>query len=206
MLSQTTSPFRQTTAAYGYSPKSTAWIARAMQRSIMARSKSAAVCVRGNIRRLNRSASQRWVRPRGVKSGGRLSARRAVGGGLAFRAFKLAASPAPQRLDFLRRLAAAGVFGDAEARSDRILEIDARRQHRLGEHAEAREVACGFAGARATIGRGTLIEHECRLALGQKDGAEGRRRRVDIQAGGTRREQAEIGGLGDEAHRRAVGA
>ena len=44
------------------------------------------------------------------------------------------------------------------------------------------------------------------LALGQKDGAERPGRRVDIEAGRTRRQQAPIRGLGDEADSGAVGA
>ena len=47
------------------------------------------------------------------------------------------ANPVPQGLDFLRRLSAAGVLGDAEAGRDRILKIDARGQHRFGEYAKA---------------------------------------------------------------------
>jgi len=47
------------------------------------------------------------------------------------------ANPAPQCLDFLRRLAAAGVLGDAEASGDRIWKVDARGQLRLGESAKA---------------------------------------------------------------------
>ena len=47
------------------------------------------------------------------------------------------ANPVPQGLDFLRRLSAAGVLGDAEAGRDRILKIDARGQHRFGENAKA---------------------------------------------------------------------
>jgi hypothetical protein len=43
MLSQRISPSRHITAAYGYSPASTALIASAMQRSIIARSKTSAV-------------------------------------------------------------------------------------------------------------------------------------------------------------------
>jgi len=49
MPSEITSPSRQITAAYGYSPTSTAWIASAMQRSIIARSKASAVDLLGII-------------------------------------------------------------------------------------------------------------------------------------------------------------
>ena len=50
---------------------------------------------------------------------------------------KLRANPAPKGLDFLRRLAVAGVLGDAEAGRDRIRKIDARGQLRRGEHTKA---------------------------------------------------------------------
>jgi hypothetical protein len=50
---------------------------------------------------------------------------------------ELRANPTPKSFDLLRSLAATGVLSNAEAGSDRILKIDARRQHRLGENAKA---------------------------------------------------------------------
>ena len=45
---------------------------------------------------------------------------------------QLGTNPTPERLDILRRPASAGVLCYTEARGNRILKIDARRQHRLG--------------------------------------------------------------------------
>jgi hypothetical protein len=50
---------------------------------------------------------------------------------------KLQATPIPQRGDFLGRLAAAGVFGDAESRGNGILKIHARRQNRFSQDPKA---------------------------------------------------------------------
>ena len=50
---------------------------------------------------------------------------------------ELRANPTPKSVDLLRSLAVAGVLSNAEAGSNRILKIDARRQHRLGENAKA---------------------------------------------------------------------
>ena len=119
---------------------------------------------------------------------------------------ELRSDPGPQRLNFLRRPAFAGIFGHAEAFRDRILIIDARREHRLGQDAELRQVSGGIAGPRATRRRRTLIEDKSRLAFCQIDGAERAGRRLDVQVGRARRQETDIGGFRDDAHGFAVGA